>query len=106
MSSSTTNPSLRNCLVAVVTNDADLLRFTDEHWYRVPARSLGKSLSVDTLNESTTLALYQTGGIESGLPSAIEQWGEMTRLEQMLRREIIPGEPDHPALTISTMSSA
>jgi hypothetical protein len=87
---STARSIRRDCLVAVVTNDADLARFTDERWYRIPDRALGRSLSADAFEESNILALYQTTGIRNGLPSAVELWGEIDEVVRMYRREIFP----------------
>lgn len=88
---------LRDTLVAVVTNDTDLQRFAEEGWYRIPARAVGRTLAADALQQTSTLALYQTGAITAGLPSAIELWGEVTEVLPKLRRELLPNEPDHPA---------
>jgi hypothetical protein len=87
----------RDCLVAVVSTDADLARFTDELWYRIPARSLGRALSADALTELRHIALYQTGAITAGLPGTIEVHGAISSIDVELRRAIIPSEPDHPA---------
>jgi hypothetical protein len=87
----------RDCLVAVVTNDTDLARFADEHWYRIPSRALGRALSADALAETRHIALYQTGSITSGLASSIELHGVVEAITVGPRRTIIPGEPDHPA---------
>ncbi len=90
-------PSGRDTLIAVVTDDADLLRFRDEHWYRLPDRALGRSLGKNVLREVGNLALYQTGGITEGLPGSIEFWGEVAGIDSMSRGELLPEEPDHPA---------
>ena len=87
----------RDCLVAVVTCDADLRRFIDEKWYRIPARAVGRSVAAETLREVRALALYQTSTITAGLPSAIELWGEIEEVRECTRREIIPSEAEHPA---------
>lgn len=87
----------RDTLIAVVTNDVDLQRFAQHGWYRIPARAIGRTLAADTLPQLTTIALYQTGAITTGLPSAIELWGEITNITLQLRRHILPNEPDHPA---------
>lgn len=86
----------RDCLVAVVNNDADLHRFIDERWYRIPARAIGRSLGVGAIEESNILALYQTAGVNAGLPGAIEMWGEIEERLLLPRRAIVPEEPDHP----------
>lgn len=88
---------LRDTLIAVVTNDADLRRFAEEGWYRIPARAIGRTLAADALPQLSAIALYQTGAITGGLPSAIELWGEVTEITSQLRRQILPNEPDHPA---------
>lgn len=90
-------PLVRDCLVGVVAGDADLKRFRDEGWYRVPDRSLGRSLGRTALDELCTLAVYQTGGVTDGLPGAIELWGDITAIESLRRRDLLPDEPHHPA---------
>jgi hypothetical protein len=87
----------RDCLVAVVTSDDDLRHFTEERWYRIPERAIGRSLKSDALDGLTKLALYQTSTITSGLPSAIELWGEVDDLLRLPRKEFLPEEPHHPA---------
>ena len=87
----------RDCLVAAVNRDVDLRRFRDEAWYRIPDRALGRSVANTVLEDSNTLALYQTGRISDGLPGAIEIWGEIANVETLPRRDLIPDEPDHPA---------
>ena len=87
----------RDTLVAVVTSNADLAFFRDEGWYRLPDRVLGRLLNRSVLEEITTLALYQTGAVTDGMPSGIELWGEVTRIDSIYRRELFPTEADHPA---------
>lgn len=87
----------RDCLVAVVTTDADLARFNDERWYRVPARSVGRSIGADALGELRHIALYQSGSIHNGLRSSIELHSSIDRIEIAPRRAIIPSEPEHPS---------
>lgn len=87
----------RDCLVAVVTTDLDLARFTDQQWYRIPRRVLGHVLSSDALAETRWLALYQTGGVTSGMSGAIELIARVESVDFCLRSEIIPEEPGHPA---------
>lgn len=91
------DPLVRDCLVGVVAADADLKRFRDEGWYRVPDRALGRSLGRDVLSELAALAIYQTGGVTDGLPGAIELWGEIAGIESMRRRDLLPDESHHPA---------
>ncbi len=90
-------PVIRDCLVGVVADDADLHRFRDEKWYRIPDRALGRSLGRDALHELRTLAIYQSGGVTDGLPGSIELWGEIAAIETMRRRELLPEERTHPA---------
>ncbi len=85
-------------LVAVVTNDLDLRRFLDDQIYRIPERSIGRTLARDALESLDTLALYQSSRITEGLPSAIEWWAEVERIESVRRGEIFPEEPDHPSV--------
>jgi len=87
----------RDCLVAVVTNDADLRRFTDEHWYRIPARAVGRSITEAAVRQAGLLALYQTSGVRDGLPGAIEFWGEVREMQTLPRHAILPDEAGHPA---------
>lgn len=88
---------VRDCLVAAVNRDADLRRFREEAWYRIPDRALGRSVARTVLEDVRTLALYQTGGIRDGLPGAIEMWGDVADVETLPRRTLIPDEPDHPS---------
>ncbi|MCB0710896.1 MAG: hypothetical protein KDD67_01050 [Ignavibacteriae bacterium] len=97
-----TDPTLlsstrRDTLIAVVTTDADLQRFRDERWYRLPDRVLGRSLGKSTLTEVEHLAIYQTNNITDGVPGSIELYGKLLQVESMPRRELLPEEPDHPA---------
>jgi hypothetical protein len=88
---------MRDCLIGVVGNDADLERFRSERWYRIPERALGRSLSIDALHETRALALYQTGAITAGLPGAIELYANVTGVERLRRGDLLSQEPDHPA---------
>ena len=88
---------VRDCLIGVVTNDADLERFARDRIYRIPTRSLGRALGATALDETKYLALYQTSSIAEGLPGAIEMWGEVEKISRQLRRKILPHEPDHPS---------
>jgi len=91
------SPIERDTLVAVVNSDTDLERFTTERWYRLPDRSLGKTVSASLLEETSTLALYHTQSITHGLPGAVQFFGTIHHVESMPRRDLIPDEPDHPA---------
>jgi hypothetical protein len=97
MSQSASQSEERDCLIAVVNNDADMHRFRNERWYRIPARAIGRSLGKESLDESRILALYQTSTIQSGVPGTIELWGEIEDVQQLSRRQIVPDEPNHPA---------
>lgn len=96
-SSFESHPRKRDCLVAVVNHDSDLLRFHNDSWYRIPDRILGRSIARNALEESSTLALYQSTAVTEGLPQSIEWWGEIDGIETVRRRELIPEEPTHPA---------
>lgn len=96
MDQENTSETTRDCLVAVVNNDLDLHRFSEGHWYRIPERAIGRSLRIEALADTTTLALYQTVSISNGMQSAIELWGEITERVLLSRREILPEEPAHP----------
>lgn len=87
----------RDCLVAVLNNDADLHRCSAGRLYRIPDRIIGRGISREALAEARALAFYQTAAIHNGLPGAIELWGEIEERLLLPRREIIPEEPDHPA---------
>jgi len=87
----------RDTLVAVVSNDADLERFRQRGTYRIPTRTIGRSLGRTTLDESHYLALYQTASITNGIAGAIELWGEIVERTVAPRRQILPDQPDHPA---------
>lgn len=87
----------RDCLVAVVTSDADLARFVDGGLYRIPDRSIGRLLSHASLAQTKRVALYQTGSITDGLPSVVELHGAVERVTIEQRRRIIPEEADHPS---------
>jgi hypothetical protein len=91
------NGATRDCLVAVVNNDLDLKRFSEEHWYRIPKRAVGRTVGAGALAEANVLALYQTASIGAGLPGAIELWGEVAERLVTPRRVLLPDEPDHPA---------
>lgn len=97
MNRTTTSTPARDCLVAVITSDADLQRLREEGWYRIPDRALGRQLARDALEESSSLALYQTSSVRDGLPSAIELWGEIGERRTLARRDLIPDEPYHPS---------
>ena len=86
-----------DALVAVVTSDRDLRRFLDDRIYRIPDRIIGRALARDALESLGTLALYQSSRITEGLPSAIEWWASVERIESLRRREILPDEPNHPS---------
>lgn len=88
---------VRDCLVAVVTNDDDLRRFRDEGWYRLPRRALGRQIAGDALDEITAVAIYQTERITDGIAGSIELWGEIDGIDMMTRGEMIPTESEHPA---------
>lgn len=97
MNRTTTSSTARDCLVAVITSDADLQRLREEGWYRIPERAFGRQLARDALDEASALALYQTASVRDGLPSAIELWGEIDELRTLARRDLIPDEPYHPS---------
>jgi hypothetical protein len=86
----------RDCLVAVVTNDADLARFATERWYRIPARAIGRTLAADALTDLRHIALYQTCSVTAGLPGAVELHGAVSSITTEVRRALLPDEPDHP----------
>ncbi len=97
MNRTITGSPARDCLVAVITSDADLHRLREEGWYRIPDRALGRQLSRDALDQASALALYQTSSVRDGLPSAIELWGEIDERRTLARRDLIPDEPYHPS---------
>lgn len=85
----------RDCLVAVVTSDADLSRFIDDCWYRIPDRVIGRLLAYRSLAEIRRIGLYQSGSVSKGLPGVIEVHGAIEGISVETRRTIIPEEPDH-----------
>ncbi len=87
----------RDCLVGVVSTDADLARFLQERWYRIPERTLGRALARDALDSASLIAIYQSGSLGTGLPGAIEWFADIERVERVRRRDLIVDEPTHPA---------
>ncbi len=75
-------------LIALLPQPDDLVR-AREGWYRVPEAAAPKILA-----DVTALAFYQprTFG-EDALQ--IAWWGKIRRIQQLLRRDMLPDEPTH-----------
>ncbi len=81
----------RSVLVVVVNNAEDLRRAAAEGWYRIPQRRAPQRIGADYL------AFYQTGAFGDQEEAATVTWFAATRRYRLVtRRELIPGEPDHP----------
>lgn len=77
-------------LVAVMNNRKDFEIAGDRHWYRIPVRYAPPSTT-----EAVVLAFYFTRvfGEESW---AIHWYAPVLGHELVRRRDLLPGEPDHP----------
>jgi hypothetical protein len=77
-------------LVAIMNNPRDFEIARDEGWYRVPARHAPQSTT-----EAAVLALYFTKAFDDEKWS-IRWYGAVRGHELARRRDLFPGEPDHP----------
>jgi hypothetical protein len=77
-------------LVAILNNTRDFDIARDEGWYRIP-----KDRAPQSATEAAALAFYFTKafGAEKW---AIHWYGPVRGHELLLRRDLLPGEPDHP----------
>jgi very-short-patch-repair endonuclease len=80
----------RDVLVAIMNNQRDLEVATTHHWYRIPVKSAPKNIQ-----EAEWLAFYQTKvfGDEGW---AIRHYARIIGRSMARRRDLLPGEPDHP----------
>lgn len=76
-------------LVAVVNTPRDLRLARDEHWYRIPVRHAPRQIAAEYL------ALYQTG-VFGDEGRRINYYAPILRYHLATRRQLLPGEPDHP----------
>jgi hypothetical protein len=77
-------------LVAIMNNPRDFEIARDEGWYRVPARHAPQSTT-----EAAVLALYFTKAFDDEKWS-IRWYGAVRGHELARRRDLFPGESDHP----------
>jgi len=77
-------------LVAIVNNRRDFDIARDEGWYRVPAKHAPQSTT-----EAAVLAFYFTKAFDDEKWS-IRWYGEVRGHELARRRDLFPGEPEHP----------
>lgn len=77
-------------LVAVLAHPDDLVRARDQHWYRIPLSAPTRQLAADYV------AFYQTGTFGPAERWAIRYYAPVRGYHITTRRELIPGEPDHP----------
>ncbi len=81
----------RTVLVVVLNNSTDFERAAHHGWYRIPQRKAPRRIGADFL------AFYQTGAFRNQ-PEAqtISYVAATRRYRLMLRRDLLPDEPDHP----------
>jgi hypothetical protein len=81
----------RTVLVVVLNNNADFEHAARHGWYRIPQRKAPRRIGADFL------AFYQTGAFRNQ-PEAqtISYVAATRRYRLMLRRDLLPDEPDHP----------
>jgi hypothetical protein len=77
-------------LVAIMNSPRDFEIARDEGWYRVPARHAPQSTT-----EAAVLALYFTKAFDDEKWS-IRWYGAVRGHELARRRDLFPGEPEHP----------
>jgi hypothetical protein len=77
-------------LVAIMNNPRDFEIARDEGWYRVPARHAPQSTT-----EAAALAFYFTKAFADEKWS-VRWYGAVRGHELARRRDLFPGEPDHP----------
>jgi len=76
-------------LVAVVPRPRDWELVRSEHWYRIPVSRAPRRIGAEYL------AFYHTGRFGE-LRWSIRYYAPTRRYRLMRRRELLPGEPDHP----------
>ena len=77
-------------LVVVVNDPVDLRRARNEGWYRIPLAHAPARVAAEYL------AFYQTGAFPAGERWAVRWYAPVRSYRLTSRRELIPGEPDHP----------
>lgn len=79
-------------LVAIINNHRDFLLAQDEHWYRIPAKSVRKWLRDKW--PPRWLAFYQTKIFQQEAFS-VRYYAKVERIKERFRWEILPEEADH-----------
>lgn len=77
-------------LVAVVSSRRDLALAREAGWYRLPLARAPRRLAADYL------AFYQTAAFGPGERWSVRYYAPVLRYALLTRRELLPGEPDHP----------
>jgi hypothetical protein len=78
-------------LIAVLKDPRDLQRAQEEGWYRIPAQHLPPRGST-----ARYLAFYQPRGTFGPEGGAVRYLARVAGWEMLRRRDLLPGEPDHP----------
>jgi hypothetical protein len=81
-------PPEERVLVVVIPRLRDWEIVLNEHWYRIPVEHAPNRLSANYL------AFYHTRS--SGEPWTIRQYAAVTGYHLLKRRELLPGEANHP----------
>ena len=90
----------RTVLVAVVNNMDDLRRAASDGWYRIPQRRAPQRVGADYL------AFYQTGAFRGAEEAQTVTYFAPTRRYRLVtRRELLPGESEHPRPTTTIFGS-
>lgn len=76
-------------LVAVINRKRDLVYAQHEHWYRIPFQQAANGIYA----EYVAFFLSRAFGEQNG---GIHYYAQRTGLELVRRRDLLPGEPDHP----------
>ncbi len=77
-------------LVVVLNSPEDLARARDDGWYRIPLAHLPRRAAAEYL------AFYQTGAFPPEERYAVRWLAPVRGYHLATRRELIPGEPEHP----------
>ena len=77
-------------LVAVVNDPHDLTRAREQGWYRIPLSHAPPRVAADFI------AFYQTAAFPPEERWAVRWFAPVREYRLTTRRELIPGEPDHP----------
>jgi len=77
-------------LVSLVSNPCDMAIVREEHWYRIPlAKAPRRGVN------ASILAFYQTKAFGDE-KWTIRYWAPTLSWEILPRRQLLPGQPDHP----------